>query len=114
MRLHGAASFVALFTLGALAAAHVPQGWHTTQRQREPTQRRLGIALCTLGAALAASGYALYYFAPEWLRPGLGIAHASLGGAAALVAAWHARRRGLIWRRKPAFEEREAVMVDSK
>jgi hypothetical protein len=93
MRLHGLAAFAALFLLGALAAGHVPQGWRLTGRQRWVGQRRLGLTLCALGAALALSGWQLYYAAPEWLRPTLGWTHAAIGAAAALALAMHRRRR---------------------
>ena len=86
MRLHGAAGFAALFFAGTLAAGQVPRGWRmSVGRARGPSgarlPRRSGIALCALGAVLAASGYLLYYFAPETVRPVLGIVHAVLGVA---------------------------------
>lgn len=93
MRLHGLGSFGALFVLGVLAAAHVPTGWRLSGRHRQAGQRRTGLALCTLAALLALTGYQLYYFAPEALRPALGLLHAGLGLAMALLGAWHGRRR---------------------
>ena len=93
MRLHGLASFVALFMLGALAASHVPHGWRVTARQRRAHQRKSGLVLCSLAALLALSGYLLYYFAPEPVRPALGWAHALAGAAMAGVAVVHARGR---------------------
>lgn len=93
MRLHGLAAFAALFVLGALAAGHVPQGWRLSGRHRWDGQRRLGLTLCAFGAALALSGWQLYYFAPEWLRPTLGWVHAVIGAAAALALALHRRPR---------------------
>jgi len=59
----------------------------------------LPIALLALGAALPAtallvlSGYALYYFAPESVRPALGWAHAFVGLTMAVLIASH--RRGV-------------------
>jgi hypothetical protein len=93
MRLHGLAAFAALFVLGALAAGHVPQGWRLTGRHRWADQRRLGLALCALAAALALTGWQLYYVAPEWLRPTLGWLHAAIGGTAAGALVLHRRRR---------------------
>ena len=93
MRLHGLSAFAGLFVLGALAAAHVPQGWRWSQRPRWAGQRTSGLLLCGLAAALVATGYALYYFAPEAIRPGLGWAHAALGVAMALVVLRHRRVR---------------------
>ena len=94
MRLHGGAAFGALFVLGTLAAAHVPQGWRLTRRQGEGgrRQRRLGLGLCVLAALLSLTGYALYYFAPESIRPALGWLHAGIGVAMAVLVAMHRRR----------------------
>lgn len=93
MRLHGLGGFAALFVLGVLAAVHVPPGWRLGGRHRYAGQRVTGAALCSLAALLALTGYLLYYFAPEGLRPALGLAHAAFGLAMALLGAWHARRR---------------------
>jgi len=92
MRLHGLAAFAVVFALGALAASHIPQGWRLSQRLRWAQQRGSGVALCTLGALLVASGYALYYFAPEGIRPPLGWAHAALGLVMTVVVVVHRRR----------------------
>ena len=94
MRLHGLAAFGGLFMLGALAASHVPQGWRMSGRHRWASQRGTGFTLCLLGGALAASGYLLYYFAPEALRPALGWAHSLAGVGMAVVVAVHRRRKG--------------------
>ncbi len=93
MRIHGLASFAALFTLGALAASHLPLGWRLSARRRWAHQRRTGLALCTFAALLALSAYLLYYFAPEGVRPALGWAHSAAGAMMAGVAAIHGRRR---------------------
>jgi hypothetical protein len=93
LRLHGLAAFAGLFVLGALAAAHVPQGWRLSHRRRWAGQRSSGVLLCVIGALLALTGYLLYYFAPESLRPALGWAHAFLGVAMAALIASH--RRGV-------------------
>lgn len=93
MRLHGLGVMASLFSLGTLGATHVPQGWRLSHRRQWPRQRATGLILCGLGGVLAASGYALYYFAPEALRPALGWAHAAAGVAAAGLIASH--RRGV-------------------
>ncbi|HEV7914326.1 MAG TPA: DUF4405 domain-containing protein [Albitalea sp.] len=93
MRLHGAAAFVGLFMLGVLAAVHVPHGWRLSGRPRHARQRGSGLALCVLAAALVASGYLLYYFAPETVRPLLGWLHAGAGIAMAASFALHRRQR---------------------
>jgi hypothetical protein len=81
MRLHGLAAFGALFVLGVLAGAHIPQGWRMGSRHRFAAQRGSGLTLCALGAILAGTGYLLYYFAPEAIRPALGWLHALAGVA---------------------------------
>lgn len=91
LRLHGLAAFGGLFVLGALAAGHVPQGWRLSHRRRWAGQRRSGLGLCVAGGLLVLSGYLLYYFAPEALRPALGWAHTGAGVAMGLLVAAHRR-----------------------
>ncbi|MEO8523945.1 MAG: hypothetical protein ABI460_04520 [Caldimonas sp.] len=91
MRAHGFGAFAALFVLGALAASHVPRGWRLANRRDWQQQRRTGFILCTLGAALALTGYLLYYFAPETVRPALGWLHSGLGVAMAIFVVAHRR-----------------------
>jgi hypothetical protein len=69
MRLHGLAGFAVLVAVGAFLPLHVPRGF----------------------AVLTA--YALYYFAPDAIRPALGWFHALLGGAWGLTIIWHRRKR---------------------
>jgi hypothetical protein len=95
MRLHGLAAFAALFLLGALAAHHIPHGWRLSARHRHARQRGTGVMLCSLAALLALSGYALYYFAPEPVRPTLGWAHAAFGVAMAAVVLRHRRHSSM-------------------
>ena len=107
VKLHGAAGFAALFMLGVLATVHLPRGWKITNPDAHHahgspqeghaleaslrSHRRTGIALSTLASLLVLSGYALYYFAPEPLRPALGWVHAGAGLAMAGIGLWHAR-----------------------
>ena len=93
MRIHGVAGFAALFGLGALAATHIPQGWRFSHRMRWARQRGSGVALCALAATLALTGYLLYYFAPDPIRPALGWLHSAAGAAMAVLVTVH-RRRG--------------------
>jgi len=94
LRLHGLAAMAALFVLGALAAAHVPQGWRLSRRWHLQGQQLTGLLLCAAAAALVLSGYLLYYFAPEDLRPALGIVHATIGIGMAGLVLWHRRGNG--------------------
>jgi hypothetical protein len=93
MRLHGLGAFGGLFVLGTLSAAHVPQGWRLSRRRGWAVQRKSGVTLCVLGGLLVLSGYLLYYFASETLRPALGWAHTFAGIAMGLLISTH--RRGV-------------------
>lgn len=92
LRLHGVGAFACLFVFGVLAAGHVPQGWRYTSRHRWEGQRSSGVTLCVIGTALALTGYWLYYFAPETVRPALGWAHAFVGLCMAVLTVSHRRR----------------------
>ena len=87
MKLHGAAAMASLFFLGVVAPLHVPRGW------RQAAQRRSGALMLGGMALLVVSGYLLYYFAPEGLRPFIGNAHAAVGVLIGGVLAWHGGRR---------------------
>lgn len=91
LRLHGLAAMAALFVLGALAAAHVPQGWRLSRRWQLVSQQRTGLLLCALAALLVFTGYLLYYFAPEDERPWLGGGHAVAGVVMASLVLCHRR-----------------------
>lgn len=91
LRLHGLLAFAGLFVLGVLAAGHIPQGWRLSHRRRWEGQRSSGVLLCAIGALLALSGYVLFYFAPESVRPALGWAHAFVGLTMAVLIASHRR-----------------------
>lgn len=78
-RVHGLAASGALFVFGAIAAAHIPHGWKLARRRRWASQRLYGIGLSACATLLALTGYALYYFAPESVRPALGWVHAGIG-----------------------------------
>ena len=100
MRLHGLSAFAGLVLLGALSAAHIPQGWRLTQRRRWMRQRGSGILLSGSAVVLAFTGYLLYYYAPEGVRPALGWLHAAVGVLMAGVCLVH--RRG----QRPADSDR--------
>lgn len=101
MRLHGLAAFAILFVLGAIAATHVPRGWRISQTVRRTRQRSTGLGLCLLAATCAFTGYLLYYFAPDPVRPALGWVHSGLGVAGASLVAFHRRRAEARTRRPP-------------
>ena len=87
LRLHGAAVMASLYFFGAVAPLHVPRGWRLAR------QRRTGLAMLGGMVLLVATGYALYYFAPEPLRAPIGNVHAGIGLVLAGVLGWHGRRR---------------------
>ncbi|HTP74173.1 MAG TPA: hypothetical protein VML58_18325 [Burkholderiaceae bacterium] len=89
MRTHALAAWVGAFTLGAIAAHHIPRGWHSTLRRRAAGQRRLGLALCAMALALVLSGYALMYWVPEPSHAAWGWAHSMVGIAMAAVLIVH-------------------------
>ena len=67
LRLHGFTAMLALIAVGSLATHHMRLAWSRKQNHRS------GMAMFTLNAWLAATGYALYYFATDdnaaWLSP---------------------------------------------
>ena len=85
--LHGLGAFGGLFVLGMLSAAHVPQGWRLSRRCGWAVQRKSGVTV--LGGMLVLSGYLLYYFVSESLRPALGWAHTFAGIAIGLLISTH-------------------------
>jgi uncharacterized protein involved in response to NO len=91
MRLHGLAAFVGLFVFGVVSASHIARGWLFTAQEDWTGQRKTGIALCVLAIVLALTGYLLYYFAPEEVRPALGWVHAVAGVAMGVLIAFHQR-----------------------
>jgi hypothetical protein len=93
MRLHGLAAFAGIFMFGALSASHVPQGWRLTFQYHWAGQRKTGLALCALAFVLAVTGYMLYYFAPEPIRPALGWVHAFAGVAMGVLIPIHRRNK---------------------
>ncbi len=78
MQVHGAGAFVALFASGLMAGHHIPAGWRHSGHHGQASQRRSGLLLCGLLGLAVLSGYLLYYFAPETVRPALGWGHAGV------------------------------------
>lgn len=79
MRLHGLAAIFVSFAFGTLAAEHVPRGWRLGEHRRWAGQRVSGTALCACVLTLLFTGYLLYYFVPEGLRPVTGLLHSGIG-----------------------------------
>ncbi len=85
IRLHGLFAMSGLFFFGVVGAEHAARGL------RMARQQLTGVLLLTSLAALALSGYALYYFAPETSRPWIGNGHAAVGATTAALLTWHGR-----------------------
>ena len=92
LRLHGLAAFASLVAIGSVLPVHARRGWQLRRN------RRTGVAMKLWLLGLAATGYALYYFASEandaWLPP----IHWIAGLALPLAGRMHIRRG----RRNPA------------
>jgi drug/metabolite transporter (DMT)-like permease len=86
LRLHGACAMLVLVVIGSLLPVHVRRGWHLRKNLLA------GCAMGTLALLLIASGYALYYYGGEEVRPWISAFHWVLGLGAPLVLTWH------VWR----------------
>ncbi len=86
LKLHGAAAMLALVGLGAVLASHA------LPALRRPRNRVAGILLLSAVAALALTGWCLYYVGDEDLRAWASDGHIAIGAAAALLFLWHAGR----------------------
>jgi hypothetical protein len=100
LRLHGLAAFASLVAIGSVFPVHARRGWQLRRN------RRTGVAMKLWLLLLAATGYALYYFASEANEARLPLTHWIAGLAlplAGLVHIRHGRRRpGRVLRRSPA------------
>ncbi len=85
MKLHGLGGVLVLLLTGRLSGIHLMKGWRMHWRRGE------GLALFALLGGLALSGYALLYLVPETWRDGLGLGHAAVGAAMAVLLWWHRR-----------------------
>jgi hypothetical protein len=69
LKVHGAAAFLTLFTLGLVWGVHVLKGWASGKR------RRSGGGLLALLMALSLTGCLLYYVGDDELRAAVALAH---------------------------------------
>lgn len=94
LRLHGAAVMAFLVVLGTILPGHVRRAWSLRKNCTESVRRNIitGILMLSLVAALALSGYALYYSGSEELRPYISTCHWVAGLVAA--AGFYQHRRG--------------------
>lgn len=89
MLLHAAAAFVLLPLLGGIWQTHIRQKLRRGRCNRR--NRRSGITLIVLLAALTVSGYWLYYAATREAREITGLLHTFLGLPLLPLLLWHAR-----------------------
>jgi hypothetical protein len=84
LKVHGWIAVAAVFLLGWITARHVSDRWP------QMVKRVSGVAIASVAAILAVTGYALYY-TTDRLHDLAGAAHEVLGGAAILLALAHWR-----------------------
>ena len=86
MKVHGAAAMLVLVVLGTLLPGHVRRGWNLGKN------RTSGGGLLILNGVLILSGYALYYFGGEGVRPVISAVHWIVGLLSPFAIAWHVRK----------------------
>lgn len=85
LRLHGLAAFGALLAIGSVLPVHATRAWQLRRN------RRSGIGMQAWLLWLAATGYALYYFASETNDAWLPAAHWIAGLLLPVVVLQHVR-----------------------
>ena len=83
LRVHGAAVVGFLVAFGTLLPGHIRRGW------RQGLNRGSGLAMIVLAAALALSGYGLYYFVGDEWRAWTSLIHWTTGLASSVVLVAH-------------------------
>lgn len=86
LRLHGLSAFVFLIAFGSVLPIHARRAWQLDKN------RATGLAMKGVVTWLAATGYALYYFAAADNEAWLPLLHWSVGLALPLILAYHVRR----------------------
>lgn len=83
MKVHGAAAMAVLILVGGLLPGHLVAGWEAER------SRAIGVGLLVICAALALTGYALYYAGSEATREISSYTHLALGLALPTALALH-------------------------
>lgn len=97
LRLHGLMSFAVLVAIGSVLPIHARRAWHLKKN------RGSGLAMKSLFAWLAITGYALYYFANPENETWLPLLHWIAGLLLPLMLIVHIRRgraRGALMHRR--------------
>lgn len=92
LRLHGLIVFAMLVAIGSVLPVHARLGWQLRRN------RHSGLAMKIIFLWLAATGYALYYFASDDNRDWLAPLHWAAGLSLPLMIAFHVQRG----RRRPS------------
>jgi len=108
LRLHGAAVMAFLVVLGTILPGHVKRAWSLRKNGIQSVRKNVvtGTLMLSLVAALALTGYALYYSGSEELRPYISTGHWVMGLAAA--AGFYQHRRGRLKRQSQQVPARQA------
>ena len=93
LRLHGAAVMAFLVLLGTILPGHVTRAWSLRKNRALPVRKNVvtGTLMLSLVAALALTGYGLYYCGDEDLRPYISTGHWLVGLTAAVSFYQHHR-----------------------
>lgn len=98
LRLHGLAGFAALVAVGSVLPVHARRAWELGKNRRSGLAMKAGLLW------LAATGYALYYFASEANEAWLPLIHWIAGLALPLAGLIHVR----LGRRRPRTSRRRS------
>ena len=95
LKAHGAGAMAALVILGTLIPGHVRRGWNANRN------RFSGVELLILNGLMILTGYGLYYFGDEILRPAISAAHWITGLLFPAFLLWHIVRGRKLRKRQP-------------
>src|SRR5262249_22614058 len=91
LKIHGWIAVGSVFLLGWVTAGHVSDRWN------QSAKRASGLAMASVAAVLAITGYALYY-TTDRVHDFAGLVHEALGAGAVLLALTHWKRRRVVRR----------------
>lgn len=101
LKLHGAAAFMMMMSLGAVITSHIPAGWRTGRH------RVFGSILLASVTFMVLSAWALYYLSNDTNRELIGNIHAAVGVMLPFTGFWHVLQ-GIKSKRKRASGIRAA------
>lgn len=83
LKVHGAAAFIMMLSLGAVITSHVPAGWRTGRH------KIFGSILLGSIVFMVLSAWALYYLSSDANRELIGNIHAAVGVFLPFTVLWH-------------------------